>query len=93
MPNDKRYWKFQNGEMIEQKRTRTQLKENFLETLKITGKERKGNQDLMKELEDMTIEHGLGGSPYRLEAREPAQEYSNGPLYLDKGKQDLPQQA
>lgn len=73
MANDKRYWKFQNREMIKRDRNKIQPGERFLETLKTTGKGSRSNQHLTKELEDKRVGEVQSGPPNRLEASETQQ--------------------
>ena len=87
--SDKRYWKFQKGELVEQERIRTQLNRSLLETLKSTGQEGNSNQDLMKAMEDMRIVQDMGALTIVVENKEAGQGCSEGPMHLDKGRLDL----
>ena len=59
---DKRYWKFQNGEMVERERTRIQSGEKLLETLRSSGLGTRSNLEVIKEQEEKRVEN-LRSSP------------------------------
>lgn len=52
MVKDKRYWKFQNGEMVEREKSRIQSGEELLKALRTSGLGISSTQELAKEQED-----------------------------------------
>nr|XP_027093749.1 uncharacterized protein LOC113714153 [Coffea arabica] len=69
---DRRYWKFQDGEMVERKRNRIKIGDRLLEFLENTNKKNRSKQLLVKEGEEKRLGKLKSSPPNRLDDSEAA---------------------
>ena len=88
--SDKRYWRFQEGELIEQDRSRSLLNQSLLESLLSSDKEGHSSQKGREEREKAKEEQGRGAPPSVEENKGGTQDCSEDIMNLETRGPGLP---
>nr|XP_027120420.1 uncharacterized protein LOC113737375 [Coffea arabica] len=88
--SDKKYWRFQEGELIEQDRSRSLLNQSLLENLLSPDKEGHSSQKEREDREKAKEDQGRGASPVVEENKGGIQDCSEDLMNLETRGPDLP---